>query len=131
LITIGIDPHKDTHTAAAVKDATGELLGELTVAGTEEGHERLLAWAHELAAEGGLRFALEDCRHVNGPLERFLLAASEPVVRVGTRMTARERRGARTVGKSDAIDALAVASAALREPGLPMASYDPRPGCAS
>jgi len=35
LITIGIDPHKDTHTAAAVKDATGELLGELTVAGTE------------------------------------------------------------------------------------------------
>jgi len=41
-------------------------------------------------------------------------------------MTARERRGARTVGKSDAIDALAVARAALREPGLPMASHDPR-----
>jgi transposase len=126
LITIGIDPHKDTHTAAAVKDATGELLGELTVAGTEEGHERLLAWAHGLAREGSLRFALEDCRHVNGRLERFLLAACEPVVRVGTRMTARERRGARTVGKSDAIDALAVARAALREPGLPMASHDPR-----
>ena len=126
MITIGIDPHKDTHTAAAVKDVTGELLGELTVAGTEEGHERLLAWAHGLAAEGGLRFALEDCRHVNGRLERFLLAASEPVVRVGTRMTARESRGARTVGKSDAIDALAVARAALREPGLPAASHNPR-----
>lgn len=96
MITIGIDPHKDTHTAAAVKDATGELLGELTVAGTEEGHEHLRAWAHGLAREGSLRFALEDCRHVNGRLERFLLAASEPVVRVGTRMTARERRGART-----------------------------------
>ncbi len=126
MITIGIDPHKDTHTAAAVKDATGELLGELTVAGNEEGHERLLAWAHGLVAEGDLRFALEDCRHVNGRLERFLLAASEPVVRVGTRMTARERRGARTVGKSDAIDALAVARAALREPGLPAASHNPR-----
>ena len=126
MITIGIDPHKDTHTAAAVDDATGQLLGELTVAGTEEGHERLRSWAHELAREGQPpRFALEDCRHVNGRLERFLLAAGETVLRVGTRMTARARAGARTVGKSDSIDALAVARAALREPGLPLASHDP------
>jgi transposase len=125
LITIGIDPHKDTHTAAAVDDATGQLLDELTVSGTTAGHERLLAWAHELATGAGLRFALEDCRHVNGRLERFLVAAGEPVLRVGTRMTARERKGARTVGKSDAIDALAVARAVLREPGLPTASHDP------
>lgn len=126
MITIGIDPHKDTHTAAAVNSATGQLLGELTVAGTDEGHQRLRDWAHGLAAEEGeLRFALEDCRHVNGRLERFLLGAGEPVVRVGTRMTARERGGARTIGKSDSIDALAVARAALREPGLPLASHDP------
>jgi transposase len=127
LITIGIDPHKDTHTAAAVADATGQLLGELTVSGDERGHERLLAWAHELAAEEGeLRFALEDCRHVNGRLERFLVAAGEVVLRVGTRMTARAGKTARTVGKSDAIDALAVARAALREPGLPIATHDPQ-----
>lgn len=43
MITIGIDPHKDTHTAAAVKDVTGELLAELTVAGTEEGHDLIAA----------------------------------------------------------------------------------------
>ena len=36
MITIGIDPHKDTHTAAAVEDATGQLLGELTVPGTRK-----------------------------------------------------------------------------------------------
>jgi transposase len=127
VITIGIDPHKDTHTAAAVEDATGQLLGELTVPGTEAGHERLRAWAHELApADEKPRFALEDCRHVNGRLERFLLAAGETVLRVGTRMTARARRNARTVGKSDAIDALAVARAALREPSLPLASHDPK-----
>lgn len=126
MLTIGIDPHKDTHTAAAVADATGQLLGELTVSGDERGHERLLAWTHELAAEDGeLRFAMEDCRHVNGRLERFLLAAGELVIRVGTRLTARARSNARTVGKSDAIDALAVARAALREPGLPVASHDP------
>jgi integrase len=127
LITIGIDPHKDTHTAAAVADATGQLLGELTIPGTAEGHERLLVWAHELAGEGGeLRFALEDCRHVNGRLERFLLGAEQLVLRVGTRLTARERNTARTYGKSDSIDALAVARAALREPNLPRATHDPK-----
>jgi transposase len=127
VITIGIDPHKDTHTAAAVQDATGQLLGELTVPGTDEGHERLHAWAHEVAGTNGeVRFALEDCRHVNGRLERFLLGAGELVLRVGTRMTARERTSARTYGKSDSIDALAVARAALREPNLPRATYDPK-----
>jgi transposase len=125
VITIGIDPHKDTHTAAAVEDATGQLLGELTVPGTEEGHRRLLTWAHEFA-EQRPRFALEDCRHVNGRLERFLLAADETVLRVGTRMSAHARQGARTYGKSDSIDALAVARAALREPGLPHATNDPK-----
>jgi transposase len=123
VITIGIDPHKDTHTAAAVEDTTGQLLGELTVPGTEEGHRRLWAWAHELTpAEAKPRFALEDCRHVNGRLERFLLGAGETVLRVGTHA----RQGARTYGKSDSIDALAVARAALREPGLPQATNDPK-----
>lgn len=126
MITIGIDPHKDTHTAAAVADATGQVLGELTIPGTEPGHERLREWAHGLAAGGELRFALEDCRHVNGRLERFLLANSELVLRVGTRMTADARRSARTFGKSDSIDALAAARAALREPNLPRATHNPK-----
>jgi transposase len=126
VITIGIDPHKDTHTAAAIEDATGQLLDELTVPGTEAGHERLRSWAHEAAGEEELRFALEDCRHVNGRLERFLLGAGEVVLRVGTRMTARARQSARTYGKSDSIDALAVARAALREPNLPRATHDPQ-----
>jgi transposase len=128
VITIGIDPHKDTHTAAAVDDATGQLLDELTVPGTEAGHERLIAWAQAVSGEQERRFALEDCRHVNGRLERFLVAAGEVVLRVGTRMTAHARQGARTYGKSDSIDALAVARAALREPGLPQASHDPALG---
>jgi transposase len=113
---IGIDPHKDTHTAAAVEDATGQLLGELTVPSTQEGHERLREWAHELALAGEApRFALEDCRHVNGRLERFLLACGETVLRIGTRMTARSRRDARTFGKSDG-------STPLRSLALPFAN---------
>lgn len=48
------------------------------------------------------------------------------MLRVGTRLTARERNTARTYGKSDSIDALAVARAALREPDLPRATHDPK-----
>jgi transposase len=69
-------------------------------------------------------WAVEDCRHVTVRLERALLAAGERVVRVPPHMTARHRRVARTRGKSDPIDALAAARAALAEPGLLVASHD-------
>ncbi len=125
MITIGIDPHKDTHTAAAVNDASGEFLEELTVPATDAGAERLHTWARRLAGEEELRFALEDVRNVSGRLERFLLARSELVLRVGTRLMFGTRRASRTFGKSDSIDALAIARAALREPDLPRATHRP------
>jgi transposase len=119
MIVLGIDPHKKTHTAVAVRAATGELLAELTVPATPGGHGRLLAWARRQGPER--RFALEDCRHVSGRLERFLIERGESCVRVPPRLMAGARRSARTRGKSDPIDAAAVARAALREPGLPEA----------
>jgi transposase len=60
-------------------------------------------------------WALEDCRHVSGSFERFLIERGERVVRVATKLMADARRGARQRGKSDSIDAIAVARAALRE----------------
>jgi len=119
MIVIGIDPHKQTHTAAAVASQTGELRGELTVSARERGHEELIDWARALG-EGRL-FALEDCRHVSGRLERFLIGSGERVVRVPPKLMGKTRKAARSFGKSDAIDALAVARAALREPDLPAA----------
>jgi transposase len=119
MIVLGIDPHKKSHTAVAVAATTGELLGELTVPATPQGHGRLLAWARSL--EGERRFALEDCRHVSGRLERFLVERGEACVRVPPKLMAGARRSARTRGKSDPIDAAAVARAALREPDLPEA----------
>jgi transposase len=118
MIVIGVDVHKHSLTAAVV-DRTGRLLAERTLAGGEDG---LVAWA---SAFGGERlWAVEDCRHVSGAVERELLAAGERLVRVPPRLTAPERRAGRTRGKSDAIDALAAARAALREPELDQ----PRPG---
>lgn len=123
MIVVGIDPHKRSHTAVALERQTGELVGELSVPATPEGCTRLVAWALALGAE--VVFALEDCRHVSGPLERFLLARALHVVRVPPKLMAGTRRSARRRGKSDAIDATAVAGAYLREPGLPPAGVDP------
>jgi transposase len=124
VITIGIDAHKCSHTAAAVEGATGELIDTIAVRANEEGHERLRRWVRELVGKEGARFALEDCRHVSGRLERALLARGERVVRVPPKLMGKARRGSREPGKSDPIDALAVARAALQEPGLPAAYLD-------
>ena len=124
MITIGIDPHKRTHTAVAVS-GVGQLLGEITIPADQNGHRQLLEWAQRLHDAEELRFALEDCRGVNGRLERFLLDAGENVLRVPPKLMANARKGGREVGKSDSIDALAVARAALREESkLHPASHD-------
>jgi transposase len=119
VIVIGIDPHKQTHTAVAVDGATGALAGERTVAARQAGQEQLVEWARALGVER--RWALEDCRHVSGSLERLLLGRGERVVRVAPRLMGQARRSGHERGKSDSVDALAVARAALREPGLPVA----------
>lgn len=121
-IVIGIDAHKNTHTAVAVEEATGRQIGEITVRARAKGHERLVVWARSIDAER--RFAVEDCRHVSGGLERHLIARGERVVRVAPKLMAGFRRQARTRGKSDPIDALAVARAALRETNLPEAHLE-------
>lgn len=119
VIVIGIDPHKQTHTAVAVNSGTGEVLAERTVRARREGFGRLLAWARSLDDERV--FAVEDCRHVSGGLERYLIARGERAVRVAPKLMAAHRRTDRTFGKSDSIDAKAVAIAALRHAGLPEA----------
>jgi transposase len=113
MIVLGADTHKRSHTIAAVAAGTGEMLGEQTAAVGVRGFGALLRWARGL--EGERVWALEDCRHVSGSLERFLIARGERVLRVPTHLAANARRSARQRGKSDAIDALAVARAALRE----------------
>lgn len=119
MIVVGVDPHKTTHTAVAVNAQLGEPRGELTVSARQAGHEQLLSWARALDSERV--FALEDCRHVSGALERFLIGRGERVARVPPKLMGEARRRARSFGKSDSIDALAVARAALREPDLPQA----------
>jgi transposase len=113
MMVIGVDPHKGSHTAAAV-DELGRETGRKTVRARRDGHRELIAWARDLSP-GGRRWAVEDVRHVASGLVRELLAAGEAVVFVPVRMMAAARSGGRERGKSDPIDALANARAALRE----------------
>lgn len=122
MVVVGADVHKRTHTFVAV-DEVGRKLAEKTVAATSAGHAEAVMWIRErFGAE--VVWAIEDCRHLSARLERDLLTAGQKVVRVPPKLMAMVRKSARTRGKSDPIDALAVARAYLREPDLPVASHD-------
>jgi transposase len=122
MVILGIDAHKRTHTVVAIDEAGRELGVKTTVATTTEVHLELVRWSDRFGSER--RWAVEDCRHLSRRLEADLLAAGEQIVRVPPKMMAHARDAARTYGKSDPIDALAVARAALREPDLPVARLD-------
>jgi transposase len=123
MVIIGVDAHKRNHCCLAV-DEIGRKIGEKTVAAHTEGHLEALMWARETYGDD-IRWAVEDCRQVSSRLETDLIANGQSIVRVPVKLMHRSRRHARTQGKSDPIDALAVARAALAEPNLPIARHDP------
>jgi transposase len=120
MVVLGADLHKRSHTIVVI-DATGRQLAEKTIAATDAGHLELRRWAAQWPER---RWGLEDCRHLSRRLDAELVRAGEPVVRVSPKLMAGARRSGREPGKSDPIDALAVARAVLREPDLPVATLD-------
>ena len=122
MVVVGADVHKRTHTFVVV-DEVGRKVGEKVVAATSCGHAEAVMWARERFGVEVV-WGIEDCRHLSARLERDLLTAGQQVVRVPPKLMAQTRASARTRGKSDPIDALAVARAVLREPDLPVACPD-------
>jgi transposase len=124
MIVIGVDTHKRSHTLVALDAATGMARGQLTIPASDEGTLDALRFAGELDIERV--WAVEDCRHVSGRLERGLVASGDRVVRVAPGLTETSRRAVREPGKSDPIDAAAIARVALREgiDTLPVAFLD-------
>lgn len=133
MLVVGIDPHKQTHTAVMV-DGNGRQLATLKLAARPHGHGQLLAWAATTAAQYALTdtlhavpqvlWAVEDCRHVSSMLLADLAAAGVHIVLVPPAKSAALRAAGRR-GKSDPIDALAIARAALAIEDLPV--YRPTP----
>ena len=112
MVVIGIDAHKRTHTAVIIDD-NGRKRATKTCETSSKDHLALLRWAAGHAEQRV--WAIEDCRNMTRRLERDLLAAGERIVRVPPKLMAHARDAARTYGKSDPIDALAVAEAEIRD----------------
>lgn len=113
MIVLGVDTHKRTHALAAVDASVGAIAGQRSISADEAGHVQALRWARELDFERV--WAIEDCRHVSRRLELALVWAGERVIRVAPQLMGQSRQGERRPGKSDEIDALAVARAVVRD----------------
>src|SRR4051794_31743196 len=122
MVICGIDAHKRSHTVVVIDDRGRELGTRTTKATTTADHLEMVRWAERFGPDR--EWAVEDCRHLSRRLEADLLAAGERIRRVAPKLMAHARDSARTYGKSDPIDALAVARAALRESDLPVARLD-------
>ncbi len=113
MIVIGADTHKGSHALAAVDEGTGRVRGSRQIKAEDAGHLAAVRWARELDEERV--WAIEDCRSCSRRLEQALLAAGERVVRVPPHRMGASRKGERELGKSDEIDALAVARAVVQD----------------
>lgn len=113
MIVIGVDVHKRTHALAAVDGITGREIAPRAIQATDGGHVEALRFAAGLG--GQVVWAIEDCRHVSRRLEQALLGVGSQVIRVPPATTGQARKGQRRPGKSDPIDALAVARTVVRE----------------
>jgi transposase len=125
MIVIGADTHKRTHALAAVDAGTGRQRGARQIVAEEPGYLAAVRWARGL--DDGRVWAIEDCRHVSRGFEQALIAAGERVVRVAPHRMGASRRGEREPGKSDEIDALAIARAVVKDgvERFPAAHLDP------
>ena len=114
-VIIGIDPHKASHTAVAI-GCDEHPLAEIRVRATCQQTEKLLAWAKPL---GPRTWAVESAGGMGYLLSQQLVSAGEDVLDVPATLASRIRvLGTGRSNKNDPNDALSVAIAALRSPGL-------------
>jgi transposase len=105
-ITGGIDTHGEVHVAAAL-DEVGGLLGTESFDATPEGYGALLSWLAGFGRVGTV--GVEGTGSYGAGLARFLARAGVDVIEVDRH----NRQARRRQGKSDPIDAVEAARAAL------------------
>jgi transposase len=106
-LVIGVDTHKETHTAAVVAAATGAVLEQVTVPATPAGYRQLLRLTDR--HDGRRVWAIEGTGGYGAGLTRFLHGQAEQVVELDRPKRAARRHGA----KSDPLDATRAAREAL------------------
>jgi transposase len=112
VITIGVDAHKKLHVAVAL-DSSGQQIGQWRGANSRASWTELQRWATEQGAVR--RWGIEGAWNYGRGLAQHLVLAGEQVYDVNPRWTAQSRHRARTLAKSDRLDAQAVALLVWRE----------------
>ncbi len=112
---VGVDVHKDTHTAVGVSPF-GEKLFELTVGNYQKDFRSLTEAAESVSAKEMLSpyFGLEDCSGFGERLSGFLLDEGYSVVHVPPILVDERRKNETHPEKSDSLDALGVAKVMLQ-----------------
>ncbi len=112
----GIDTHKDT-LAVAVLDDAGRPMVVTELANTEAGFDALERLLTEHAVT---RVGIEGSgNYGRGAAVHLVLTGGSEVVEVPPSLTSRERSGRPGAGKTDPVDAVAIARITAREPSLP------------
>ncbi len=120
-VTIGIDPHKASHTAVVI-DNTERVLDELRVRACTKQTEQLRTWA---APFPDRVWAIESARGLGYLLAQQLVAAGETVVDVPAVLSTRTRLlSSGRAQKNDPNDARSVAITALHNTGLRRVTVD-------
>ncbi|WP_439331503.1 IS110 family transposase [Nonomuraea candida] len=102
----GVDTHQDTHTAAVI-DTVGRVLGTEQFPATPTGYTALLTWMHAFGQL--MKIGVEGTGAYGAGLARLLRAEGIEVIEIDRP----NRKTRRFQGKSDPIDAIAAAKAAL------------------
>jgi transposase len=102
---VGIDSHKDTHTAVFI-DCFFERLGQLAFRNMPSGYPAFLKEAGKLRIDGTeLLFGLEDASSFGRTLAAFLTESGQKAKHVNSLLVARERKNQNITQKTDAVDA--------------------------
>jgi len=105
---VGIDVHKDTHTAVGVSPF-GEKLFEITVGNYKKDFEVLVKKVVEMKGQLSPYFGLEDCHGYGERLSEYLFENGHQILAVPAIMVDRARQKATHPEKSDSLDAFGVA----------------------
>jgi transposase len=106
---IGVDTHKDSHTAAVVDARTGGVLAQDSVRANRDGYDALVELADEHSAAGDRAWAIEGTGSYGAGLAESLTARGEWVIEIDRPTRPARRDGA----KSDDLDAVRAAREAL------------------
>ncbi|EES51154.1 IS110 family transposase [Clostridium botulinum] len=113
-IYVGLDLHKDTHTAVII-DCWEEKLGLITIENKPSDFTRLMNKVNKIAGDLTPVYGLEDVHGYGRSLAVFLIEKGMVVKEVNSALSYMERMSYPTTQKSDDWDARCIASVLLRK----------------